>query len=266
MMPVKKDASGRRSVQLDLDVPGTPEQVWQAIATGAGMTAWFVPTDVDEREGGKVAFHFGPDMGDSIGVVTAWEPPRRIVYEERDWSPGAPPVATEITVEARAGGTCHIRMVHSLFTSQDDWDDQLEGFESGWPGFFVMLRLYLGHFAGQRCTHVAMTGTSTASEAEAWQRLTDALGLPDPQPGQRPQPANGAIPALAGVVERVHTGKNRDMLIHLDQPAPGGAMFGVYRWNDRTTTAVALYLFGDEAPAVVARDEPRWRAWLDSRT
>ena len=35
-MSVKKDASGRRSVQVEVEVPGTPEEVWQAIATGAG--------------------------------------------------------------------------------------------------------------------------------------------------------------------------------------------------------------------------------------
>jgi len=39
-------------------------------------------------------------------------------------------------------------MVHSLFASTDDWDDQMEGFEDGWPSFFEVLRLYLSHFAG----------------------------------------------------------------------------------------------------------------------
>ena len=31
-MSVKKEASGRRSVQVEVEVPGTPEEVWQAIA------------------------------------------------------------------------------------------------------------------------------------------------------------------------------------------------------------------------------------------
>ena len=30
-MSVKKEASGRRSVQVEVEVPGTPEEVWQAI-------------------------------------------------------------------------------------------------------------------------------------------------------------------------------------------------------------------------------------------
>ena len=48
-MGVKKEASGRRSVQVEVEVPGTPEEVWQAIATGPGVSSWFVPTEVEER-------------------------------------------------------------------------------------------------------------------------------------------------------------------------------------------------------------------------
>src|SRR2546425_795851 len=46
-MSVKKEASGRRSVQVEVEVPGTPEEVWQAIATGPGVSSWFVPTPAD---------------------------------------------------------------------------------------------------------------------------------------------------------------------------------------------------------------------------
>ena len=37
-MPVNRDPSGRRSVQAETEVPGTPEEVWAAIATGPGIT------------------------------------------------------------------------------------------------------------------------------------------------------------------------------------------------------------------------------------
>ena len=59
-MPVKKDDSGRRWVEMEFLVPGTPEQVWQAIATGPGMSAWFTPTIVDERVGGAITFDSAP--------------------------------------------------------------------------------------------------------------------------------------------------------------------------------------------------------------
>ena len=33
------------------EVPGTPDEVWQAIATGPGISSWFVPTKFEDRDG-----------------------------------------------------------------------------------------------------------------------------------------------------------------------------------------------------------------------
>ena len=41
-------------LEFEVEVPGTPEQVWQAIATAQGMSAWFLPTQIEEREGGAL--------------------------------------------------------------------------------------------------------------------------------------------------------------------------------------------------------------------
>ena len=38
-MSIKKEPNGRRSVQVEVEVPGSPEDVWQAIATGPGVSA-----------------------------------------------------------------------------------------------------------------------------------------------------------------------------------------------------------------------------------
>jgi uncharacterized protein YndB with AHSA1/START domain len=261
MMSVKKDTNGRRYVALDVEVPGTPEQVWQAIATGPGIAAWFVPTDLEEREGGRVTFHLGPDM-DSQGRVTTWEPARRFAYEEREWASNAPPLASEFTIEARAGGTCLVHVVHSLFASNDDWDDQLESIASGWPSFFEVLRLYLGRFFGLPCSAIRLTSTAATDEAEAWMALTRALGLEDTLEGQRPKARDAALPAFDGVVKRVGRSKHREMLVVLNEPADGAGMFGVYTWNKQVMASVSLYLYGERAADVVRRDEPRWREWL----
>ena len=70
-------------LEFTVEVPGTPEQVWDAIATADGISAWFLPTEIEEREGGALHSH-GPREG-SDGQVTGWDPPRRLVYEE-DWA------------------------------------------------------------------------------------------------------------------------------------------------------------------------------------
>lgn len=261
-MPLKKDGTGKRWVEMELIVPGTPEQVWQAMATGSGNTAWFTRTTIDERVGGAVRFDFGPN-GNSAGEVTTWEPPHRFGYVERDWSEGAPPVATEITVLGRSGNRCVVRMVHSLFASTDDWDDQLESFENGWPAFFEVLRLYLARFAGSKQTASFFVMTRMdAPLATGWKRLTEALGLSAANVGDEratPQPPQ----ELAGVVERVHQDdRQRYLMLRLSAPAPGIALVGSYGVDKATNASMAVYLYGDDAAQQAAAGEAKWRDWL----
>src|SRR5262245_34503105 len=79
-MPVRKDENGQRWVEAQAEVPGTPEQVWAAIATGKGISAWFVPTTVEEREGGTSVCSYGPGMDVPV-KITRWNPPQSFVAE-----------------------------------------------------------------------------------------------------------------------------------------------------------------------------------------
>ena len=102
------------------------------------------------------------------------------------WAPpGSPKVATEWSVEARAGGTCLVRVVHSLFASTDDWDNQLDGLEQGWPAYFRILRMYLETFKGQVCSAMQFVGFSTDSETKAWEKAGGELGLLKVAQGQK---------------------------------------------------------------------------------
>lgn len=262
-MSVHRDsASGTRSVSVETDVPGNLDEVWRAVATGPGIGAWFLPTEVTEREGGTIVFDMGPSMGTSTGVITAWEPPRRLAYEEREWMPGAPPVATELTVEARAGGTCRVRMAHSLAADSDDWDEHLESFEEGWPPFFHVLEGYLTHFAGERCSQVQAAGSLTGTVDEAWSALTGAFGLPEPREGARVRAAAGP-PALSGVVEwaKDEAGQ-RGVVVRTEEPAPGFALLGAFAWGGLSHTTLTLYLYGEEGEAAAGRATDPWRAWM----
>ena len=57
--------------EFELTVSATPEQVWDAIASADGISAWMLRTELDPRVGGAVKFHMGPD-GASEGTVTAF--------------------------------------------------------------------------------------------------------------------------------------------------------------------------------------------------
>ncbi len=76
-------------------------------------------------------------------------------------------------------------MVHSLFAASDNWDDQLEGFESGWPGFFEVLRVYLAHFSGKPAAAIRVAASRPGGDREAWSLLTRALNLAGANVGER---------------------------------------------------------------------------------
>ena len=57
----------RRSFEFEIEVPGTPEEVWRAIATGPGISSWYVPHVVEEREGGDATASFSTAGKESKG-------------------------------------------------------------------------------------------------------------------------------------------------------------------------------------------------------
>lgn len=259
-MPVKRDASHRRWVEIETVLPGSAEQVWQAVATGAGLSAWFVPATVEGRDGGALQFDFG-EGAIGPGIVTAWEPPLRFAYEERDWDQGAPPLLTECLITPRGSDACVLRMTHALSAQDERWDGALEGFESGWPGFLAVLRLYLAQHAGEAAAQVRVH-VLPDDEPAAWSRLVDALGLHGAQVGGQRAAPDG-VPAFAGTVERIaQDRRSRELLLHLQQPCPGAGLVGSFAMGEHARCSVVLYLYGERAAAVAAAEQPRWEAWL----
>jgi len=251
-------------VQVEVEVPGTPEEVWAAIATGPGISSWFVPARVEEENGvpKRLICNFGPGM-ESIADVTAWDPPRRLAAEN-SWAPNMPTMATEWIVEARAGGKCMVRVVHSLFATNDDWDNQLESTEKGWPGFFRILKLYLTHFRTMRCSPIQVIGFASKPLAGAWEDLAGSFALTGVREGQQWRAPRSGVPALAGVVESLGEGNHPSVLLRVSEPAPGVVHFGAFDCG-AVQVMVALYLYGDKAAAVAAREEPAWQKWMSER-
>jgi len=259
-MSVKKEANGRRSISVEVEVPGTPEEVWDAIATGPGISKWFVPAQVEPRVGGKTVLNFGPGM-DSVSEITEWDAPRRFAAASHGLGPDAPEMATEWTVEARAGGTCTVRVVHSLFAETDEWDNQLGAVESGWPSFFVVLRMYLGQYRGQPGAHFQVMAPVAGTETEGWRALMDRLGLPPLAAGAKVQSMAGTAP-LAGIVENVGPESHPNQaIVRLDEPAPGAAVLSTCGMGDHTFFVGSFYFFGPKATEGL-KAEKEWQDWL----
>lgn len=250
-------------LEFSVEVPGTPEQVWQAIATAPGMSAWFLPTELDEREGGAVHFSMGPDMG-SDGHVAAWDPPRRLVYQE-DWAalmgqdPDAlSPLTSEFVVEARSGGTCVVRVTSSGFGTGAAWEAEWwDDMGASWMPQFDKLRLYLTHFAGRRATTMEAFATHPVAVEALWPVLREALAV-----GEEGAPVK--VRGVTGVVERIG---DRHVLVRLTAPVAGLLQAAAHAMGDGEAMAyVSAYLFSPDAADYVRREQPGWEAWLSSLT
>ncbi len=251
----------QRSIELEVEVPGTPEEVWQAIATGPGISSWYVPHTVEERTGGSATASFGaaPEM-QIRGRVVEWDPPHRIIF---DGGEGVDGLAFEWTVQARDGGMCTVRLVNSGFGSGESFDDHYDQMTEGWKLFLFNLKLHLTHFSGQHATAALPMATWPGPKQQTWSTLTNALGIPEaPAVGSRIDVTTSDAPPFGGTVVEAESWR---IALLLDQPAPGTAFIAAEGGGDQVGVSIWSYLYGDAGAKAAATDGPRWQEWLDLR-
>jgi uncharacterized protein YndB with AHSA1/START domain len=247
-------------LEFTVEVPGTPEQVWDAIATAPGLSAWMMPTELDEREGGAVVFHMGAES--SKGIVSGWEPLRRLVIEE-DWATLAgqdpttvTPLVSEFLVEATSGGTCVVRVVTSAFGSGADWEREFfDDMGVGWVPAFEQLRVYLTHFPGQRAALLEGTAEVPGAPRPVLAAIRRAVGADDV----------GATVKIRDTDGRVEHIGEQSFLVRMTEPITGLLVLSAFRSGDnRSSVRVGGYLFSDDAASYVEREQSSWQAWLEA--
>jgi uncharacterized protein YndB with AHSA1/START domain len=183
----------------EIEVPATPEEVWEAITTGPGMDAWFMGRNqVDPGEGGKVRTEL-PGFGFE-GTITTWEPPTRLAERSPEGEDGSLHVF-EYLVEGRGKGSTVVRWVHSGFLG-DNWEAEYDGLSEGDPMYFDKLAKYLTYFRGRTATPVNAFGPHVADREQAWEVFRRGLGLPGPVTlGDRVRLTPEGFPPLEGVVD-----------------------------------------------------------------
>jgi uncharacterized protein YndB with AHSA1/START domain len=248
--------------EVELEVTGSPEQVWAAIASAEGISAWMMPAEFDARLGGAVAFHMGPGEEEtSEGTVTAFEPGQRLAYEE-DWAAltghagaAASPLMTEFVVEARSGGTCVVRVVTSAFGSGAEWEQEFwDEMETGWAPVLDNLRLYLAHFPGQQATPLWVSSRFTVPAAAAIGAVRSAMGIG----------AVGEEVAVRDVTGTLERSLDHHFLVRTHRPVPG--LLSCFAFGTAEDSAIHLqgHLFSPEARAYVEREQASWQRWLDA--
>ncbi|MFJ9952663.1 SRPBCC domain-containing protein [Kitasatospora sp. NPDC091207] len=161
-------------VRREQDLPATAQQVWDAVATGAGNLGWLYPMEVEPRVGGKAT------RGDA--TVVAWEPPRH--FAVRATQDGGFSNTLSYHVEPAADGTSHLRMgIHWVHTGVVDeawaWDAKTDAAEKHVDFYQHGLAGYLRHFAGRPAVYVRAQQPEPTADPADFAALRRRLGLPD---------------------------------------------------------------------------------------
>jgi uncharacterized protein YndB with AHSA1/START domain len=235
----------------EIQVDATPEEVWQAIATGPGVDAWFMGrNEIEPRNGGTVRTVMRGETEEA--TVTAWEPPVRFASRTPE-GPDGSFHAFEYLVEEREKGSTVVWM-HSGSLGEN-WQAEYEGLSEGDPMYFDKLRVYLTHFRGRTATPVQTFGPAVPDRDEAWRTYYRGLGLAGPVAlNDEVHLTPAGLPELDGVVDWV----SRDFLgVRTDD--------GIYRFMHISVfggpTGVGHHIFVDGLDQAEA--EKAWGEWLN---
>lgn len=233
-------------VRRDADLPASPDDVWTAIT--ARPAAWQFPTGLEIPESAE------PPEG---APITTWDPPHRLVI--RVQAPDGTFNALDYTIEARAGGTAHLRYVHSGILA-DGWEDQYDAIGAHTDFYLHTLGEYLAHFNRRPVTYVGqpsagIEGPEAAGTPDAMDTLRAALGLsPHAGRGEPVHASLGEAGTLDGVVDYA-----TPEFLGVRTPD------GLYRFFGRnhfgSVVGMSAHLFGNGVDA--AAREAALKAWLD---
>jgi uncharacterized protein YndB with AHSA1/START domain len=244
----------------EITVDATPEQVWEAIATGPGVDSWFMGrTEIEPREGGTNSL----DMTDAMGFVqkstiTAWEPGKRLAFRED--SPDGTFTAFEYLLEGRDGGSTSLRFVHSGILG-DDWEEQYDGLKAGDRMYLHQLATYLKYFPGRHATrNLFLVGPAVPDTERVWSRFAAALSLTgEITQGAPVRLAVPGLPATDGVVEFL--GKPHFVGVRTRH----GMHLLVKGYRDTLVVGYHGFSDGDDDEDEDEKEiESAWRSWLAS--
>jgi uncharacterized protein YndB with AHSA1/START domain len=239
---------GDWEIHSEAELEASPEQVWQALATGAGLNAWFSGAiELQPGPGGTLRSTTG-GYSDELSV-TAWEPGRRVTYRSAEDADNRF-YALEWLVQGRAGGTL-LRCVASGFIPGDDWEAEFDSLRDGGAMYFLSLVQYLNFFSGQAALVVDAFSSPQADWAHAWQVLTDALGLTaSVAAGDHVLLAPAGLTPIAG-----------EVFIAAKHVLAIRAEHGLYRFVQAGPVALASHRIFD-ANSNPQQTGQAWQAWL----
>lgn len=232
------------------EIDATPEEIWQAIASGPGIDSWYMGrNEVEPGTGGAIRTAFGGYTPEHS--VTEWQPAKRLEYGSEP-APDGRFIAYEFLIEGRDQAATSLRLVTSGFLPGDDWEDEFIAMSRGGELFFQTLLTYLRHFPGRTAKPITAFGPIVTDWPRSVPALHRELGLTTPvRPGDTARLTLDGHPPVDAIVYHV----NDDTL------------------GLRTTDGLYRFLKGFHGPVVAGHHifsdidqqatEQAWTAWLN---
>jgi hypothetical protein len=230
--------AGEFECKREVFLPADPEEVWDAVATAAGNSAWLFPNEIS------------PDD------ATVWDPPNRFANrtERGDWFN-----ALEYEIESTDGSHTTLRYAHSgIFT--ENWDTQYDAVQQHTDFYLHTLSQYLEHFNGKPATYIGggpggLQGPIGSATPDGFRRLQKALGL---TPGDLEGDTVELSPAGLAPMEAVVDYKQPNFLGLRTES-------GLYRFFGRNAfgapVGMSAHLFGEGVEEEIQSES--WQGWLD---
>jgi uncharacterized protein YndB with AHSA1/START domain len=239
----------------EINLDATPEQVWDAIATGPGIDSWFMGhSEVEPREGGTGRLTLAGQT--STSTLTAWEPQRRLVKRIGDGEDGTFMVV-EYLIEGRDQSSTVLRLVQSGVLG-DDWESEYEALKAGWDMYLFTLAQYLRYFPQRTATAAVTAMRPQAGESEqVWAVLKRELGLAETvAEGDRVGLNAAGLPAIEGVVDYA------GLPTFLGVRTPDGLYRFIHSGSARGNVVVlGHHVFSADIDEKTT--EQAWQTWLD---
>ena len=203
---------GGPRVECTVPLPVPAEVVWDAVATGEGISSWSVPCALEPQVGGRIVQFADPGAPDpttgaeaaaeamltaTVGEITVYSPPRpgaagTFTYVERDWmGEGVPVPPWETSCEIVTAGSgasggdddddagCLLRLRSGFDSGGQLPEEAVSGSVDGWVHALTVLAHRLTHRPADGVVTVdAATDPVSMTVPELWARVSAQLVAP----------------------------------------------------------------------------------------
>ena len=212
-----------RKVEIAIPVDATPEQIWKVLTDAEELKKWIAPiVEVNPGKGGTMMISWGGGE-EGTGVFDVWEPGEHL---RSLWQPskgtiktleaagisGPMQMAIEWTIETKDGQTV-LRLVHSGFGDEKEWDGEFNGTTVGWAIFIRSLRHIVSRHFGEPVIGLMHMVPTSGGKPELWSAVMSAKGLQKSgrleglKEGDRYSVITGAGDTMEGVVDMIDRSK-----------------------------------------------------------